>query len=253
MKQRSSLRSLALVGLVGALSTLVGCGGGGKGGPDLSATPASAGTTPVISTPVAAYMVQVVNVTNNQPLSPPALVVHGDGYRAFRPGQPASLGLEVLAEAGSPADLLNEARADAAVRTTARGDAVVPPGGLTLIQFAVQAGQPVQVSLATMLVNTNDAFAGVSGVDVSDLAAGQSRRLRARVYDAGTEDNSEAAGEVPGPAGGGQGFAPTRSARDFVAVHPGVVTRADGLASSALDESHRWLGPAAQVVITRLS
>ncbi|HKI50534.1 MAG TPA: hypothetical protein VJ995_00535 [Geothermobacteraceae bacterium] len=54
------------------------------------------------------------------------------------------------------------------------------------------------------------------------------------------------------PAGGGEGFNPMRDDRDYVAIHPGVVTAAEGLASSALHERHRFQSPVARLLVTRI-
>ncbi|HFQ61119.1 MAG TPA: hypothetical protein ENK39_02315, partial [Epsilonproteobacteria bacterium] len=71
-------------------------------------------------------------------------------------------------------------------------------------------------------------------------------------YDAGTEANSELASTIPGPAGGGEGFNAARDDKDFVSVHEGVVTKDDGLSTSALTQMHKWDNPAASVSIERV-
>jgi len=77
--------------------------------------------------------------------------------------------------------------------------------------------------------------------------------LTANVYDAGTEINNEAPGTIPGPADGGEGFNADRSDNvNLVRGHGGVVSSADGLASSVLDQSHRFDNPAVMVTITRI-
>ena len=56
-----------------------------------------------------------------------------------------------------------------------------------------------------------------------------SLRIAAIAYDSGTEANSEAAGTIPGPVDGGQGFAPVRDDPvDRVLMHSGVLTAAGG-------------------------
>jgi hypothetical protein len=102
-----------------------------------------------------------------------------------------------------------------------------------------------------MLVNTNDGFTGVTDMLIGDLRAGESRSFYAQVYDAGTELNTETAATVPGPAVGGEGYNPDRMDAGFVSVHGGVVTRDDGLSTSTLDESHRFMGTTAKIQVTR--
>ena len=84
------------------------------------------------------------------------------------------------------------------------------------------------------------------------MGAGESMITYPNIYDAGTESNDESASTVPGPAAGGEGFNLARNDRDFSAVHGGVVTADDGLTGSALDETHRFVGPVAKVVVTRI-
>ena len=101
-----------------------------------------------------------------------------------------------------------------------------------------------------MMVNTNDGFTGLSALDVSSLAVGDSLIRTTVAYDAGTEANTEAAGTIPGPADGGEGFNEARDDVNFVARHPGVVTNEDGLSSSVLSPEHKFDNPLAKVVIT---
>jgi hypothetical protein len=104
---------------------------------------------------------------------------------------------------------------------------------------------------ATMLVNTNDAFSGLTGIDISTMAVDDKKSWRLNVYDAGTELNSEAMGTVPGPADGGTGFDASCDDVDFVGYHSGVVSQDDGLSSSVLTQAHRFDNPAVKLTITR--
>ena len=109
------------------------------------------------------------------------------------------------------------------------------------------------ISVATMLVNTNDGFTGVNAMAIGEMAVGDTQTVRSIVYDAGTEANTETAGTIPGPADGGEGFNQVRDDRaDQVTMHSGVVSNDDGLAGSVLDEQHRFDNPAAMIMITRL-
>ena len=58
--------------------------------------------------------------------------------------------------------------------------------------------------------------------------------------------------QIPGPAGGGEGFNANRDDEaDRVSMHSGVVSQDDRLASSALTEQHRFDNPVARVRIER--
>lgn len=205
--------------------------------------------------PVAAsYRVSITNLTAAQPLSPPLLVLHEGDFQFFEIGSPATPGFEEMAEGGSTTLLQAEAEADDGVVSTVAGSAPIGPGGSD--DFTITADvsqQTVGLSLAGMLVNTNDAVSGVNAVDISNLAIDESLFLNAIAYDAGTEANSEAAGSIPGPADGGEGFNALRDDRaDQVTMHSGVVTSDDGLMTSVLTDIHRFLNPTLRITIERV-
>ena len=83
--------------------------------------------------------------------------------------------------------------------------------------------------MASMLVNTNDAFVGESGLSLKSLAVGDTFVMNMNVWDSGTELNDELAATIPGPAGGGEGFNTTRNDTDVVSFHAGIISQDDGL------------------------
>lgn len=203
---------------------------------------------------MASFDVTVTNLTNAQPLSPVAVIAHRDGYSVFTIGMPATAGLETLAEGGDNSVLIMEADGDANVLASGSGGAPIGPAGSETVTIEVlESDVPnLRFSVSTMLVNTNDAISGLNGVDVSGLAEGDAWTGRAIVYDAGTEADTEAAGTIPGPADGGEGFNAVRDdSDDRVTMHSGVITQDDGLATSALTGQHRFDNPAVQVRIER--
>ncbi len=197
------------------------------------------------------YTIDVTNLTTNQPLSPIAAVLHNSGYEGFALGSMASSDLERLAEAGDNTHFINSAKASSSVINAVSGSGIIAPGTAANITLQGKGSSP-RLTLASMLVNTNDGFIGLESVDLSTLAINESLVVHARVYDAGTEANSETAATVPGPAGGGEGYNATRDDHDFIAVHAGVVSSDDGLATSVLTAAHRFDNPGARVVITRM-
>ena len=199
------------------------------------------------------YKVTINNVTANQPLSPAAIVLHKPSYHLFQAGQAASAGIENLAEGGSNQKLLDEASADSGFIASKSGTAPIGPGGSESLELSAGNARGFTLSIAAMLVNTNDAFAGVSSNKIGTLKVGESFSMHIPVWDAGTEANSEAAGSIPGPADGGEGFNASRAGdANFVAIHQGVVTHADGLTTSVLDESHRFDNPGALLRVERV-
>jgi len=195
------------------------------------------------------FNVEVTNLSNQQPFAPVATVLHTSGYHGFSLGSMASDGLELLAEGGDPSSFIAASNEQNMVLNSVSGTGVIAPGGNETITVQGNSSQP-RLSLAGMLVNTNDGFIGLDDVDLGSLDIGDSLHLQARVYDAGTEANTEAASDVPGQ--GGEGINAARDDRDFIAVHSGIVSMDDGLTSSALDASYRFDNPAAQIIITRI-
>lgn len=196
------------------------------------------------------YEVTVINLTHHQPFSPVAAVMHNAGYQGMMLGRPASVGLENLAESGDNSTFLSEAQAHASVGNTASGTGVITPGTGGTVTLT---GNGTLLTVTSMLVNTNDALVAVNDLELGKLSKGETMVLSARAYDAGTEGNSEAASDVPGPVAGGEGFNAARNDRNFVVVHPGIISMDDGLSTSALSEAHRFDNPVAKIIIKRIS
>jgi len=241
MIKKSRNRNYSIVALAMTSLIAVGCGGGSS-----STTDQTTSETPVAKS----FQITVVNATNNQPLSPIAVISHSANYSAWSVGSSASTGLEYIAEDGSNSQLFAAiSNLDVA---TASSAGPVFPGNNGSISITASADTQTHITVATMLINTNDAFAGLNAIDVSGLASGESMTLSAKVYDAGTELNSESAGTMPGPADGGEGFNAARSdIKDVVRGHGGVVTLSDGLAISVLNQTHRFDNPGMIVTIMR--
>ncbi|MHA2828855.1 spondin domain-containing protein [Vibrio harveyi] len=199
------------------------------------------------------YTINVANLTANQPMSPLAILAHNDKYKLFEIGKSASVELEHLAEGGSNAELLALKDSNDYVYQTLSGNGLVLPGSSDSVTFTVDPHKAGYVSVASMFVNTNDAFVGETGLSLKSLAVGESYEMSMNVWDSGTELNDELATTIPGPAGGGEGFNATRNdTNDVVAFHAGVVSKDDGLANSALSANHRFLNPGAKLTITRV-
>mgnify|MGYP001825067394 CR=1 FL=1 len=204
--------------------------------------------------PPVSYSVSVTNLTNAQPLSPIAVIAHQSGYSMFTIGSAGTVGLETMAEGGDNSALISEADANSNVSSTASGAAPIGPAGSeTVTLSAPNAQRPfLRISVAGMLVNTNDAFVAVNAWPVDTMAIGDVVTVNAIAYDAGTEDDTESAATIPGPAGGGEGFNATRDdGADQVGMHAGVVSGDDGLDTSDLTEQHRFDNPVARIRIER--
>ena len=238
-----------------AIGLLAACSDGTFGGnppATIEVVPGSAAPPPQ---PIATFQVTVSNLTNGQPMSPAAVIVHQPLFKVFELGAPATVELEVLAEGGNNADLLRLADDNPNVFTTASGNGPIPPGQSDVISFEIEEQfiSSAYFSVSTMLVNTNDAITGVNTVDMAGLEVGDSLTRRGVAYDAGTEADDELAIYIPGPAGGGEGFNSERDDQvNGVTMHTGVVTQHDGLVTSALNGQHKFDNPTVQVRIERI-
>lgn len=193
------------------------------------------------------FEVTVKNLTNAQPMSPVAIAMYDEG-NVWQIGESASEALEVLAESGDNTDLL----ADTRFSTTASGEGVLMPGNSETITVTQVDAMPMLLSVVTMLVNTNDAFTGANAVDISTMEVGEIYSFNVGSYDAGTENNNELMADIPGPAAGGEGYNAERDDVNVVTMHPGVVTKDDGLSNSVLSFAHRWDNPTLNITITRM-
>jgi len=192
----------------------------------------------------AEYEVEVTNLTNFQPLSPVGIVLHED-QSFFKVGETASLALEKLAEGGDNSELL------ALGKTSSSTDAPILPGETAVLNIRKKFRES-KLSVFSMLVNTNDAFTGVNAHELGSMEVGETVVFNTRAYDAGTENNTESAGTIPGPADGGEGFNPLRDDVDVVHMHAGVVTKDDGLSSSVLSEQAKFDNPVMRVRLRRV-
>jgi hypothetical protein len=181
-------------------------------------------------------------------LTPVVAATHHRWFRLFRVGRSATDGLQQLAENGGVPVLVAELEANRKVGDVAVvGSAPIGPGASATA--AITAGRwKNRISLAGMLICTNDGFAGVSSMRLPHRT-GQTRTVYARAYDAGTEINTEAYADLVPPCGnlGGTGVSdPALAQNGVVRPHRGIIGGAD------LDpEVHGWHGRVVKVTITR--
>ena len=201
-----------------------------------------------------------VTVTNTtaQPVSPPLLVSHDGSFAPFHLGAAASPELTLLAEDGAAAALADAARATEGVYGVAVADGVLTPGASVTLEVA--AGEGAVLTLLSMLVTTNDAFAvwsayahdGMMAMDGMDAMDGMMAMPGVvhdgvvRVYDAGSEANTELCAHIPGPPCGQMGARVTDGAEGAVALHGGILGVGD------LDpQVVGWLHPVLAVAVER--
>jgi len=194
----------------------------------------------------AQYSLKIKNITAAQPMSPLAVVVHNSSYNLFRVGSSASVELEKLAESGDNSLVINTVNTN--IEQTKSSLTLLTPSNIQNINIISNAKY---ISLATMLVNTNDAFAGLNSYDISTIGVGKSVEINLIAYDAGTESNSETTQSIPGL--GGEGYNSTKDdTNSLIRTHSGVITADDGLSTSGLTSIHKFENPVATVTISRI-
>jgi hypothetical protein len=191
------------------------------------------------------FVVTVTNITEGQVFTPIVAASHKSSIKLFLLGQPASEPLEVLAEAGDTGPLKTALASSPAVLDIADSGAPLPPGESVTLSIATR-GSFRYVSVAAMLVPTNDAFFALNGVEGPHGREVVTRYSPA--YDAGTEANDQLCTHIPGPptACQGEGFNPARGADNFVHIHPGIHGIGD-LSAARYD----WRNPVARITIRR--
>ena len=192
----------------------------------------------------AAYEVEITNVTRGEIFTPILLASHEAGVRIFQAGEEASAELEVLAEAGNVAPLETLLMGMPSVLATTDSNALLHPGESVTLHIETRAAFD-HLSLAAMLIPSNDAFFGLA--DIAGPKGDKTIILYSPAYDAGTEPNSELCADIPGGGGcGGEGLS-AEDGEGYVHVHAGIHGIGD-LAPSDYD----WRNPVARIRISRI-
>jgi hypothetical protein len=208
--------------------------------------------------------IKVQNLTHGTYYTPLIIAAHNSATKMFSVGMPSSMSLTKMAEGGDIAGLDADLMAAGAnvVKNTAAG--LLAPGK-TATTMLTTTGSNMYLSLAAMLLPTNDGFVAANAIKIPTEKGEHVFMLNA--YDSGTEANDEKRG---GGAVGGAGFpVPPASGVDtmsgtggtgitgltaegFVHIHRGVLgdDNATGGKSDINNMTQRWLNPVARLVIT---
>ena len=218
--------------------------------PMLSAITAAIAASAIFATPAAYsdyegmrhYTITITNITRGQILAPPAVIAHNDDFKLFTLGSPASSELATLAEEGNASPLLSAVASMPSVYRTAVGTGGIMPGTSMTIEIETTK-KFSEISVAAMLVSTNDGFMAVRGMQ-APMRGGVT--TEAAAYDAGSEANSENCAFVPGPPCGSH-VHDSAPSEGYVYVHSGI--HGVGGLTPAL---HDWRNPVAQIEIKRI-
>jgi hypothetical protein len=212
----------------------------------------------------AQFEVEISNLSNAIFFTPFLVAAHPEGSHLFTVGQPASANLQAMAEGGDISGLVADMMSVGATIVENPAGGVLAPATSTTFSMNTDGTSNDRLSLAAMLLPTNDGFAALNAIAIP--AEVGTYVFDVPAYDAGTEANDEllTGGGTPGAPGipadpgglmgsGGSGAA-TADANSTVHIHRGSLGDTDSTAGiSDLDSRvHRWLNPVLRVTITVL-
>ena len=190
------------------------------------------------------YKVTITNLTRAQAFTPILVASHRKGVKLFALGSEASDELSALAEGGDVGPLQTTLEANEYIIETAASVGLLMPGELVTVTVSAQYGAK-GISLASMLIPTNDSFIALNGVKAPKN--GKAAVYYSPGYDAGSELNDESCSNIPGPVCEGEGGSPGVSGEGYVHISGGI----HGIADLAA-ETYDWRNPTAKIVIQRM-
>ena len=189
------------------------------------------------------FDVSVTNLTRGQQFTPILVVSHEKGVNLFTLGEAASGALATLAETGNTGPLTTLLMEMPGVNDVVTMGPLLGPGASRTITIE-GGGKFKHISLASMLIPTNDGFLALNGVKG---LTGKTLTFLSPAYDAGSEVNNELCASIPGPACGGSGDVGVPGGGEgFVHVHAGI----HGIGDIPLPEDRDWRNPVAQITIS---
>ncbi len=209
------------------------------------------------------YTVTVTNVNANQWFTPPVIATHGKKNVVFKTGKPASFELKEIAENGNlapmEAALSNNRRVHDVVVAVSSPMPPLGPGSSITVDID-GSSKTKRLSIASMLICTNDGFTGFNAVKLP-RRVGQTVTYYAGAYDAGTEINNQDLADIVPPCQGLNGVvddmkAPGTGESDPALAEGGVITMHPGIVKDVGDltpAAHGWDvdAPVMKVTITR--
>jgi hypothetical protein len=195
------------------------------------------------------YKVTITNITRGQIFSPPIVISHKKDFRLFSLGKPAPTGLPELAEDGMTGTLETELGTMDSVfqyKTAEPPDNFIIPGASKTVEIETKRHFRF-LSVAAMLVGSNDAFLAIRGVYARSW---KDEAVDARAYDAGTEVNNELCDFIPGPpCVNGNNDRDTVGAEEYVYIHSGIQGIND---FGDLNPANDWQNPVATIMVQRV-
>jgi hypothetical protein len=188
------------------------------------------------------YEVTVTNITKGMTFTPIMVATTKKGDQFLSLGSTASAEVEAMAETGDLAPL--QGSLDAHDISNSMFLPFLAPGE-SVTQLVATTGKYQNISIAAMLIPSNDTFFAVNGV--RGPRGNKTMTFTVPAYDAGTELNDELCVSLPGPGCGGDPGPMSTNGEGYVYVSNGIRGVGD-LDANMLDFNN----PVAQITITRL-
>jgi hypothetical protein len=187
------------------------------------------------------YAVTVTNITKGTLFTPILVVTHKPGHPVFELGEPASDELAAIAEGGDTGPFQDKILSSGMGYDAVSTGAPLFPGESVTVNVKAK-GRFNHVSLAAMLLPTNDGFIALNGMrlpykSLTQIIPG---------YDAGSEMNDELCANIPGPQCGGEGLSEA-GGEGHVHIHNGI----HGIGNLSASD-YDWKNPVASVKIMRV-
>jgi len=201
------------------------------------------------------YRVTITNITNSIIFTPILVASHRKKILIFELGEEASPALAEIAESGSAASLATMLANNGA--DVDNSGAPLFPGHSVDVYVSAEYGAR-RITVASMLLPTNDGFFALNGVKVPKRG---SATYYSPGYDAGSEGNDDDCASIPGPQCGGAALsADADTDEGYVHIHRGLkdgvsnvpATDPAGDPSPFAEHVFDWRNPVAKITITRV-
>ena len=191
------------------------------------------------------YAVTITNLTRGQSFTPILVASHLQNFAMFTAGPVASEALSLLAEGGDTGPMTTVLQDSGSILDIVTAEGLLNPGKSVTVMVAGDDIYP-RISVAAMLIPTNDAFFAIQGMKLPKN--NKTRIGTAIAYDAGSEPNDESCTSIPGPICNGEGPSPAAGGEGFIHVHAGIHGIGDLVAAD-----RDWRNPVALITIVLVS
>ena len=190
------------------------------------------------------YAVSITNLTRGVSFTPIMVATHREGFRLYNLGAPPSDALADMAESGNTGPLAAIINATPKARTASSSGLL--EAGKTVTVTVASLKESNTMSLAAMMLPTNDGFVGVTNVPLPK--GKQVLTYLSNGHDAGSEPNDELCSNIPGPTCRGQGGSPGVGGEGFVHIHAGI----HGIGNLEASE-YDWRNPIARITVRQVT